>query len=68
MSGQVERGQTDAYEEGVDQAIAACGGDLRATIKALLIANAYLEAELDSVIESVSKGYARGRLWVREGG
>src|SRR5258707_9831772 len=40
----------------------------RATIKALLIANAYLEAELDSVIDSVSNGYARGRGGRREGG
>jgi hypothetical protein len=68
MTGQVTPRDTDAYEEAVDQAISACGGDMRATVKALLIANSYLEAELDSVIESVSNGYARGRVRLREGG
>jgi len=29
----------------VDQAIAACGGDLRSTIRALIVANDYLETE-----------------------
>ena len=61
MSGQEEPGRTDAYEETVDQAIAACEGDLRAIIKALLIANGYLEVELETVFQSVSRGYARGR-------
>lgn len=31
----------DDIEQDVDAAIAACGGDLRATIRALLIANAF---------------------------
>ena len=29
----------------MDQAIAACGGDLRSTIRALIVANDYLETE-----------------------
>ena len=33
----------DAYEEAVDQAIATCGGDARAAVRALLI----LEARAD---------------------
>jgi len=37
---------TDDLERDSDAAIAACGGDARATVRALLIANAFLEAEL----------------------
>ena len=36
----------DDLESDTDAAIAACGGDARATVRALLIANAFLEAEL----------------------
>ena len=44
--------QTEAelLESAVDQAIGACGGDLRAAIRALILANDSLEA-------SVSKGF-----------
>ena len=40
-----------------DHAIAACGGDAREAVKALLIANEFLEREME---ESVSRGYVRG--------
>jgi hypothetical protein len=40
-------------ETAVAQAIAACGGDLRATIRALLVANEFLERQ-------ASRGYRRG--------
>lgn len=33
------------YEQACDQAIAMCDGNLRSTIKALIMANEYLEAE-----------------------
>ena len=36
----------DRYEQACDQAIAMCDGNLRSTIKALIMANEYLEAEL----------------------
>ena len=36
----------DHYERACDQAIAMCDGNLRSTIKALIMANEYLEAEL----------------------
>ena len=49
----------DEIEHDVDAAIAACGGDLRATIRALLIANAFLESELTKATSKVSMGYAR---------
>jgi hypothetical protein len=37
----------------VDQAIAACGGDLRETIRAVILKNQFLEAQ-------TSKGFIRG--------
>jgi hypothetical protein len=51
--------QPDAYqlEAAADQAIAACGGDAREAVKALLIANEFLEYELAT---RVSHGYMRG--------
>jgi hypothetical protein len=36
----------DQLDAAADQAIAACGGDAREAMKALLIANEFLEAEL----------------------
>ncbi len=40
-----------------DEAIAVCGGDLRSTIRALILANEFLEYELQT---KVSQGYTRG--------
>ena len=37
---------TSHYEQACDQAIAMCNGNLRSTIKALIMANEYLETEL----------------------
>lgn len=42
-----------ALEAATDQAIAACGGDAREAVKALLVANEFLEAQ-------ISQGYVRG--------
>ncbi len=36
----------DPYEDACDQAIIMCGGNMRGAIKALIMANEYLEAEL----------------------
>jgi hypothetical protein len=47
--------EPDPLEAAVDQAIAACGGDVRATIKALIVANEFLST-------AVSPGYVRGSL------
>jgi hypothetical protein len=49
-------------EEAVEQAVAACGGDLRATIRALIVANNYLEGEVTELMKAVSHAYARGRF------
>ncbi|MDB5516939.1 MAG: hypothetical protein JWQ17_3697 [Tardiphaga sp.] len=51
-----------ALEAAADQAIAACGGDARETVKALLVANEYLESEISELMKAVSHAYARGRL------
>jgi hypothetical protein len=52
----------EEIEASVDAAIAACDGNPRATVRALLLVNAYLEAELDRLGELISPGYARGRI------
>jgi hypothetical protein len=46
----------------VDEAIATCGGDVHAALRATLIANAYLEAEIERLTAAVSSGFARGRM------
>jgi len=56
-----------AIEIAVNQAIAACDGDLRATIRALIIANSLIEEELAHVIDFwCSSGFARGKLRLRD--
>jgi hypothetical protein len=52
----------DGLEVAVNQAISACGGDLRATIRALIVANDYLETEVGELMKAVSHAYARGRF------
>jgi hypothetical protein len=47
----------DQLDAAADQAIAACGGDAREAVKALIVANEFLERELDT---QVSRGYRRG--------
>jgi hypothetical protein len=44
----------------VDAAIETCGGDARATVRALIVANNYLEAEVKRLAEAVSSGFTRG--------
>ena len=43
-------------EAAANQAIAACGGDARETVKALIVANHFLETELEKLRAA---GYAR---------
>jgi hypothetical protein len=43
----------EQLDAAADQAIAACGGDAREAVKALLVANEFLEAQ-------ISQGYLRG--------
>ena len=51
--------QFPELETAVDRAIAACDGDLRATMRALIIANNYLTQELEYAWHLVSPGYSR---------
>lgn len=53
---------TDHNEVATEQAIEACGGDMRAALKAALIAMTMMESELSDVYASVSRGFARSRL------
>jgi hypothetical protein len=46
------------YEQACDQAIAMCDGNMRSTIKALIMANEYLEAELEELQAAVAAGCA----------
>jgi hypothetical protein len=46
----------DHYERACDQAIAMCDGNLRSTIKALIMANEYLEAELEELQAAIAAG------------
>jgi hypothetical protein len=61
-SSQPKSEERDELESAVEQAISACGGDLRATIRALIVANAYLETEVGELMKAVSHAYARGRF------
>ena len=52
----------DQLERDVDQAIALCGGDMRAALRAMLLANAFLETEIERLTCSVSIGFTRGKM------
>jgi stage V sporulation protein SpoVS len=52
----------DRLEVAADQAIAACGGDVRDAVKALIVANEYLESEVCELMQAVSHAYVRGRF------
>ncbi len=54
--------EDNELEAAVEQAIAACGGDMRATIRALIVANDYLETEVGELMKAVSRAYVRGRF------
>jgi hypothetical protein len=57
----------DRLEVATEQAIAACGGDVRETIKALIVANEFLESEVTELMKAVSHAYARGRFHAYSG-
>jgi hypothetical protein len=52
--------ERDRLEAATDEAIAACGGEARDAVKALIVANEFLEAQVEELQADVSKGYARG--------
>ena len=54
--------EPDRLEAATDQAIAACGGNARDAVKALIVANEFLETEVCELMQAVSHAYARGRF------
>ena len=52
----------DGLEAAVDQAIAVCDGDMREAIRALIVANNFLESEISELKKAVSHAYTRGRF------
>lgn len=49
----------ERLEAAADQAIAACGGNAREAVKALIVANEFLESEVSS---GCVRGYKHGRF------
>jgi hypothetical protein len=56
------QGDADPLEAAVDQAIEACGGNVRDALKAMIVANEYLESEIGELMRAISHAYARGRF------
>jgi hypothetical protein len=54
--------EPNRLEAATDQAIAACGGDARQAVTALIVANEFLEAQMRELQAAVSNGYARGKF------
>jgi len=54
--------QDDGLEAAVDHAIAVCDGDTRAGVRALIVANNFLESEVAELKKAVSHAYRRGRF------
>jgi hypothetical protein len=52
--------QPEELDSAADQAIATCGGDMREAVKALIIANGFLEAKVEKLKADVSSVFARG--------
>ena len=61
-----EQSDTDQLEAAADHAIAACAGDAREAVKTLIVANHFLEAELEKLRAATSTGYGRGKLLPRD--
>jgi hypothetical protein len=59
---QVNAQDTEGLEADVDRAIAACGGDTRAAMRALIMANHYLRSENERLSRAVSFGFMRAPL------
>ena len=59
MSKPAAQTPNDHYEQACDQAIIMCGGNMRGAIKALIMANEYLEHELQELQALVSGGLTR---------
>ena len=56
MSETASLSDVSRYEQACDHAIAMCDGNMRSTIKALIMANEYLEAEMLELQAAASDG------------
>jgi len=54
--------EDDELEAAVDQAIAACDGDMRSAVRALIVGNNYLETEVSELMKAISHAYTHGRF------
>jgi len=54
--------EPDPLDAAADQVIAACDGDVRAAVRALIVAKGLLEVELNDVYAATAKGFARGGI------
>jgi hypothetical protein len=59
MSKRAPLSENTHYEEACDQAIMMCGGNMRGAIKALIMANEYLENEVQELQAVLSGGLTR---------
>ena len=50
MTLQISPPYSDAYEAAVDEAIATCDGNLRGALRALIVANEFLERDLEKAL------------------
>jgi hypothetical protein len=57
----LELSATESLDREVDEVIAICGGDVRAALRATLLANSFLTAEVERLAHAVSFGFMRGR-------
>jgi len=64
MSSVSQPNDQDGLEAAVEQAIAACDGNTRAAVRALIVANNFLESEMGELKKAVSHAYTRGRFRV----
>jgi hypothetical protein len=51
----------DPVDAAIEQAIAICDGDVRAALRAALVANSFLMDEVERLTRAASFGFARGR-------
>ena len=58
---------SDHLELAVEEAIALCDGDVCAALRAALVANSFLTAEVERLAQAVSFGFTRGRSAARRG-
>lgn len=54
--------ESERLDVAADQAIAACGGDMRSAVRVLILANEFLEYELCEMFKAVTNGPARTKL------